>query len=121
MVFDHMNQQLYFTNVQSSDIGMFEPATLQFSTPFVSTVGIQSQIISVAFLLPPPCAGDANGDGSTNFADVTAILANWLASSCPAGQGSCGIQGVQGDANNDGFVNFGDITEVLAQWLGGCP
>lgn len=30
----------------------------------------------------PPCAGDANGDASVNFEDITAVLASWQ-STCP--------------------------------------
>lgn len=62
---------------------------------------------------PPPCAGDASGDGLVNFVDVTDVLSNWLADYRP-GVGP-------GDANSDGLVNFVDITDVLSNWLATCP
>ncbi len=52
------------------------------------------------------CIGDANGDGSVDFDDITSVLANW------------GGSGPAGDGNGDGQVNFDDITIALANW--GC-
>jgi hypothetical protein len=46
---------------------------------------------------PPPCAGDANGDGVVDFGDITFILANW---GSPFG--------------------FADITQALAAWGSSC-
>jgi hypothetical protein len=60
---------------------------------------------------PPPCA-DANSDGVVNFADITAVLANFGENYSP-GTG-------MGDANGDGVVTFGDITAVLSAWGMGC-
>lgn len=62
-------------------------------------------------IAPPPvlCIGDANGDGTVNFADVTSVLASFGASYTP---GAGGL----GDANFDGSVNFADITAVLANF-----
>lgn len=64
-----------------------------------------------SFAAPPPpaCEGDANGDRQVNFADVTAVLANW------------GTPGPAGDANHDMTVNFADATSVLANWGNACP
>lgn len=62
-------------------------------------------------ITPPPCA-DANGDGDVNFADITAVLANFGEDYSP-GTG-------MGDANGDGVVTFGDITAVLSAWGMGC-
>lgn len=59
-----------------------------------------------------PCPGDANADGTVDFNDITAILANWLSDYQP-GTGP-------GDANTDGTVDFNDITSVLANWLAQC-
>lgn len=59
------------------------------------------------------CEGDANGDGVVNFADITAVLANWLNDYSP----NTGL----GDANADLVVNFGDVTSVLSAWLTECP
>lgn len=51
--------------------------------------------------------GDANSDGVVNFADITSVESNWLASGCL----------FDGDATRNGVVDFGDITSVLSNWL----
>lgn len=61
---------------------------------------------------PPPCPGDADGNGAVDFGDITSVLANWNASYVP----STG----PGDANHDGAVDFGDVTEVLVRWGSAC-
>jgi len=66
--------------------------------------------VSVNAVVPGTCAGDANGDGVVNFADITTVLGNWL-----------DVNPVCGDANGDGLVNFSDITTVLGNWLNMCP
>lgn len=53
---------------------------------------------------PPPCQGDADGDGDRDFADITAVL-----SSFGLFPGAFG----PGDADGDGDVDFADITSVL--------
>ncbi|MDX2115077.1 MAG: M12 family metallo-peptidase [Planctomycetota bacterium] len=68
------------------------------STPAIATFAV----------VVPPCAGDANGDRSVNFVDITAVLSNW------------GGAGPAGDANNDGAVNFSDVSNVLAFWATSC-
>lgn len=74
---------------------------------------VQAQLDAISYvqdvLLAPPCAGDANGDGAVNFADVTSVLANF------------GGAGPAGDANHDEAVNFADVTAVLANFGSGCP
>lgn len=60
-------------------------------------------------LVPPAeCPGDANGNGTVAFSDVTSILENWGATY----PGSTG----PGDADHNGAVNFADITKVLENW-----
>lgn len=61
----------------------------------------------------PLCEGDANGDGTVNFEDINAVIANWLATYTP-GTGP-------GDASNDSVVNFDDVNAVIANWLSSCP
>jgi len=73
---------------------------------------------AVLFLGPdlifdPFCLGDANGDLQVNFADITAVLSNWLATYEPGSAGP-------GDSNNDGIVDFTDITTTLGNWLSPC-
>lgn len=58
---------------------------------------------------PPPCIGDASGDGVVDFADVTTVLANF----------NGGWH--EGDADGNGEVNFADVTAVLGYWGGMCP
>jgi len=60
-----------------------------------------------AFSVGDPSLGDANNDGTVNFADETSILGNWQTTDCLA----------FGDADRDGDVDFGDITEMLENWL----
>jgi murein tripeptide amidase MpaA len=63
----------------------------------------------------PDCVGDADGNRSLDFVDITAIITNWGAI------GTAGPPGNIGDANYDGVVNFGDINAVIAHWGQTCP
>jgi len=56
--------------------------------------------------VPPFCEGDADGSGTVDFGDITAVLSNWGVDYTP-GTG-------MGDANTDSIVNFADITAVLS-------
>lgn len=58
---------------------------------------------------PPMCQGDADGNNVVNFADITAVLANY------------GLTPGQGDADHNGEVNFADITAVLGNYGVPCP
>jgi probable HAF family extracellular repeat protein len=75
--------------------------------------GFNEAWVAVVPIVEAPCAGDANGDGQVNFADITDVLGNWLNDYTP-GTGP-------GDTNGDGLVNFADITAVLGNWLSVCP
>lgn len=70
------------------------------------TGGSRPQFMALALgpTVPPPCFGDANGDLTVNFGDVTATLAQW------------GGSGPLGDADHNGIVSFNDITVELANW-----
>ncbi len=82
--------------------GPTDPASLP------SGDGLPGGSLSVRFTIaPPPCPGDATGDGIVNFTDITAVLSNW---------GSAGPSPLAGDADSDGVVNFQDITAVLSNW-----
>ena len=63
---------------------------------------------------PSLCNGDADGNGSVNFADITIVLANLGVVHFPDLDGS-------GDADHNGSVNFADITIVLASLGSTCP
>ncbi len=70
--------------------------------------------ITAAFdfdIICPP--GDANRDGTVTFADITAILANFLTDYSPG----TGL----GDADGNGVVNFGDVTTALQEFNLSCP
>lgn len=68
--------------------------------------GMRGSIVVVA---PPPCDGDADGNRTVNFSDITAVLGNF-GGAAPAG-----------DANNDGAITFADVTAVLANFGSTCP
>ena len=57
------------------------------------------------------CAGDLNGDGIVDGADLATLLALW---------GACGDEFCSADLNLDGQVNGADLASLLAVW-GPCP
>ncbi len=59
---------------------------------------------------PPLCTADANGDGSTDAADLSVLLANF-GTSTNGGASS-------GDFNEDGLVNSADLSVLLGEF--GC-
>lgn len=67
--------------------------------------------VQEVLLAPPVCEGDANADDMVNFADITAVLANF---------GFTGEPGIPGDSDRSGAVDFGDITFVLTNWGNTC-
>jgi lysophospholipase L1-like esterase len=64
----------------------------------------------------PLCAGDANGDGVSNFDDITSVLTNW-------GRDYSRTTFLigPGDADLDAFVDFDDMTQVIVSWGQACP
>ncbi len=58
----------------------------------------------------PGCAGDANGDGQTNGADLSVLLSQF---------GTAVSPGTGADFNDDGSVNGADLSVLLANF--GCP
>jgi hypothetical protein len=62
--------------------------------------------------IPAVCIGDANGDRTVTFADITSVLANFGNTYTTTGAG---------DASFNGIVNFTDITTVLANFGTTCP
>jgi len=61
----------------------------------------------------PRCAGDADGNGVVDFADVTSVLGNW--------QNSYGTATGPADADGSGVIDFSDITTILGNWNVTCP
>ncbi len=72
--------------------------------------------VPMSLLLPPPpppvCAGDLNGDGQRNVADLTVFLGAFGTNVTP---------GTSGDLNNDGVVNVNDLTAFLGFFGVACP
>lgn len=66
----------------------------------------------VAFA-PACCPGNADGNASVNFADITSVLLNFN-TNYGSGTGP-------GDANCSGVVNFADITSILLNFNATCP
>lgn len=61
-------------------------------------------------------AGDANGSGSVNIADVTFLIARIFAG------GAAPVCCEEGDANGSGSVNIADVTFLIARiFAGGAP
>ncbi len=63
---------------------------------------------------PPPCLGDADGNGSVTFLDITTVLANF-----GTVYGAPPVTG-PGDADRSGSVAFLDLTTVLANFGNTC-
>lgn len=97
---------LTIIDAESSDEG-------EFRLVATNDCGPSEASANVTVAPPPFCPGDANGDRIVNFADVTAVLANFGADYSP-GTGP-------GDADGGGAVNFADVTAVLSNWGLGCP
>jgi hypothetical protein len=97
---------LTIIDAESSDEG-------EFRLVATNDCGPSEASANVTVAPPPFCPGDANGDRIVNFADVTAVLANFGADYSP-GTGP-------GDADGGGAVNFADVTAVLSNWGLPCP
>jgi hypothetical protein len=78
------------------------PPVADFATPYT-------------FTITAGCTGDADGNGTVTFADISAVLGNW--GTGPAVGGCL----TTSDVNADGTVNFGDITLVLSSFGNVCP
>ena len=63
-------------------------------------------------IIEPNCPGDADGDGTVTFDDLTLVLGNFGTSVPP---------GTIGDVNGDGMVDFDDLTLVLGNFGATCP
>lgn len=63
---------------------------------------------NLADFAPPACPGDADGNNTVNFADITSVL-TFFGTDYSPGTG-------EGDADHNGPVNFADITDVLTNF-----
>jgi len=84
-------------------------AALRCDTPVPTPPVVADYALS--FTVLGACPGDANGDGTVAFSDITTVLSNWGASS------ACSQAG---DTNGDGTVTFADVTMVLSNWGAAC-
>lgn len=83
------------------------PVSLVTGGPALGT--LRTQINAAGTVVVPVIEGDANGDCSVDFTDLTEVLRFW------------GQAGWRGDADNSGAVSFPDLTAVLRQWNTACP
>ncbi|MHC5113165.1 MAG: outer membrane protein assembly factor BamB family protein [Planctomycetota bacterium] len=85
------------------------------STAYVSTLTVENEspftdphafLYAIALGEPTGPAGDVDGNGVVNFADVLGAIAAWgpCNGACPA------------DVDGNGAVGFGDILVILANW-----
>ncbi len=65
--------------------------------------------IRVFYGIAPDCVADLNGDGDTDFADISLFIDGY------------GSQDPIADINGDGSWDFVDISEFLASFTAGCP
>lgn len=64
----------------------------------------EPETMSLAALVPGGCAGDVNGDGAVNGADLSVLIGSFGSSVTP---------GTGGDLNGDGMVNGADLSVVI--------
>jgi hypothetical protein len=77
-----------------------------FATFYCKEIGIPGLAARLTITIDILPVGDANGDGSVTFGDITTVLANF---------GTSG-EGIPGDADCNGTVAFADVTAVLANF-----
>ncbi|MBL8745403.1 MAG: hypothetical protein JNK58_03500 [Phycisphaerae bacterium] len=96
--------RLLVTSLQQASAGGPGPGGGSFASFYTKEIGIDGFGPRFSISVRLTSAGDADGSGGVDFADITSVLTNW------------GLVGPDGDANCDGVVNFSDITEVLTNW-----
>lgn len=72
---------------------------------------VEATAVKVRIVAVPVCAGDANGDGSVNGADLSVLLGQF---------GHAVTPGTGADFNNDGVVNGADLSVLLANFGNVC-
>ena len=84
-----------FLGNSASFSALFAPAAADVQAPFICERPCN-----------PLCAGDIDGDGVVNGADLGAVLSSW------------DVLNGEGDVNHDGLVNGADLAALLSNW--GC-
>lgn len=100
------------------NFGTYDGAQSMTGAPWSGTIREQALTVPVGGyatyewpLVPPMCAGDANGDGHVDAADLSVLLAQF-GQSVPASSGS--------DFNGDGAVNGADLSVLLSAFGQAC-
>jgi hypothetical protein len=70
---------------------------------------LNAGLITLDVAVCSPCSADLNGDGLTNFFDVSAFLVAYLSQDSSA------------DFNGDGSLNYFDVSAFLQEFAIGCP
>lgn len=96
--------RLLATSLQQASTGGPGPGAGSYANFYCKEIDIEdfAPRLDITIRLTP--LGDADGSGSVDFADITAIITSW------------GNHGPTGDANCDGDVNFADVTKALENW-----
>ena len=105
----------YVSSAGTNSILKYHATTGAFVSTFAGPAEGVNLPAFITIVPSPPanCPGDADNDSAVDFDDITAVIANWGATTLP-GSGSIG------DANDDGVVNFDDINQTLANWGSAC-
>jgi hypothetical protein len=100
------------SGVTTNTLTIFTVETLNagdYRLVYTSVCGSTTSITAtLTVTVPPSCPGDADGNGSVTFLDITTVLANFGNVYTPSSG--------PGDADGNGAVAFLDITTVLANF-----
>lgn len=77
------------------------------TNPSLGSFSVVGTVRGSVTLPPPACAGDTNGDGLINSADLSVLLANF-------GQSATGVG--EADFNGDGMCNSADLSVLLGRF-----
>ncbi len=78
----------------------------------VTDIAGQAVVLVNAAEAPPPCPGDANGDGTVDFLDLNIVLSNYGTTGAPGA--------IPGDLDHDGDCDFVDLNIVLSNYGVAC-
>lgn len=98
-------------NLGASHVGFVVRLTAEDQLLSIWNTGLGHEAPRLRIVTPPSCAGDVNGDGFVNGADLSVLLSQF-GTIVPAGTGA--------DINRDGVVNGADLSVLLAAFGGAC-